>query len=98
MSEGAAKALDQIVQAVREVESQANRVAGEANNNLEAVEEIKKELRSASDAAHSHAFASQEVAATVEQQGVSTQEVAARAAELSTPALAPEWSLEYNHW
>lgn len=86
VSEGAAKALEQIVQAVREVESQANRVAGDASNNLKAVEGIKKELRSASDAAHSHAFASQEVAATVEQQGVSTQEVAARAAELSEVA------------
>ena len=86
VSEGAAKALEQIVQAVREVESEANRVAGEATNNLGAVDEIKRELRSASEAAHSHAFASQDVAATVEQQGVSTQEVAARAAELSKVA------------
>ncbi len=86
VSEGAAKALDQIVQAVREVESEANRVAGEATNNLTAVEEIKRELRSASEAAHSHAYASQDVASTVEQQGVSTQEVAARAAELSIVA------------
>lgn len=86
VSEGAAKALEQIVQAVREVESQANQVAGEATNNLQAVEEIKRELRSASDVAHSHAFASQEVVATVEEQGVSTREVAARAAELSKVA------------
>jgi methyl-accepting chemotaxis protein len=86
VSEGAAKALEQIVLAVREVESEANRVAGEATNNLNAVKEIKRELRSASEAAHSHAFASQDVAATVEQQGASTQEVAARAAELSEVA------------
>jgi methyl-accepting chemotaxis protein len=86
VSEGAAKALEQIVQAVREVESEAKRVAGEATNNLNAVDEIKRELRSASEAAHSHAFASQDVAATVDQQGVSTQEVAARAAELSKVA------------
>lgn len=86
VSEGAVKALEQIVHAVREVESEANRVAGEASNNLNAVEEIKRELRSASEAAHAHAFASQDVAAAVAQQGASTQEVAARAAELSTVA------------
>ena len=86
VSEGAVKALEQIVHAVREVESEANRVAGEASNNLNAVEEIKRELRSASEAAHAHAFASRDVAAAVAQQGASTQEVAARAAELSTVA------------
>jgi len=86
VSEGAVKALEQIVHAVREVESEANRVAGEASNNLDAVEEIKRELRSASEAAHAHAFASRDVAAAVAQQGASTQEVAARAAELSTVA------------
>ncbi len=86
VSEGAARALEQIVHAVREVESEANRVAGEATNNLNAVEEIKRELRSASEAAHAHAFASQDVAAAVQQQGASTQEVAARAAQLSEVA------------
>jgi methyl-accepting chemotaxis protein len=86
VSEGAAKALEQIVHAVREVESEANRVAGEATNNLNAVEEIKKELRSASEAAHAHAFSSRDVAAAVEQQGASTQEVAVRSAELSMVA------------
>jgi len=86
VSEGAAKALDQIVLAVREIEAESNRVAGEASNNLNAVEEIKRELKSASEAAHAHAFSSQDVAAAVEQQGASTEEVAARAAELSKVA------------
>jgi methyl-accepting chemotaxis protein len=86
VSEGAAKALEQIVHAVRQVEAEANRVAGEARNNLSAVEEIRRELRSASEAAHTHAFASLELAAAADQQGAATQEVAARAAELSTVA------------
>lgn len=86
VSEGAVKALEQIVHAVRQVESEANRVAGEATSNLKAVEEIKRELRNASEAAHAHAFASQDVAAAVQQQSASTQEVAARAAELSKVA------------
>ncbi len=86
VSEGAARALEQIVHAVREVESEANRVAGEATNNLSAVGEIKRELKSASEAAHAYAFASQDVAAAVEQQGASTEEVAARAAQLSRVA------------
>lgn len=46
VSEGAAQALEQIVHAVREVESEANRVAGETSNNLNAVEEMKRALRS----------------------------------------------------
>ena len=78
--------MEQIVLAVREVEAEAKRAAGEATNNLSAVEEIKRELRSASEAAHAHAFASQEVAVTVEHQGTSTQEIAARTVELSKVA------------
>jgi methyl-accepting chemotaxis protein len=86
VSQGAAEALRQIVRVVQEIETESKRVAGQAEKNLTAVDRIKLALRSASEAAQSHASSSEEVAAAAEQQGASTQEMAAQAAALNRAA------------
>ncbi len=86
VSQGAADALGKIVRSIGEIESESRRVAGEASRSLTAVEQISASLRSASDAALSHASSSEEVAAAAEQQGASTQEMAAQAASLNRAA------------
>jgi methyl-accepting chemotaxis protein len=86
VSRGAADALAKIVQSIGEIESESQRVAGEANRNLKAVEQIGQSLRSASETAQSHASSSEQVAAAAEEQGATTQEMAAQAAALNRAA------------
>jgi len=86
VSQGAAEALRQIVTTVREIETESRRVAGQAAQNLTAVDSITQALRSASDAAQSHASSSEEVAAAAQEQGASTEEMAAQAAVLNRAA------------
>ncbi len=86
VSQGAAEALRQIVTSVREVESESRRVAGQAAQNLTAVDNITRALKSASQAAQSHASSSEEVAAAAQEQGASTEEMAAQAAVLNRAA------------
>ena len=86
VSEGAALALEQIVAAIREIESEAHHVAAEAAANLEAVDEMRAALHSATRAAQGHASSSQNVAAAAEQQGASTRDMTARAEELTSVA------------
>jgi methyl-accepting chemotaxis protein len=85
-SQGAAEALRQIVTTVKEIETESRRVAGQAAQNLTAVDNITRALRSASGAAQSHASSSEEVAAAAEEQGASTEEMAAQAAVLNRSA------------
>jgi len=86
VSQGAAEALRQIVTSVREVETESRRVAGQAAQNLTAVDNITRALKSASQAAQSHASSSEEVAAAAQEQGASTEEMAAQAAVLNRAA------------
>jgi len=86
VSQGAAEALRQIVTTVREIETESRRVAGQAAQNLTAVDNITQALRSASEAAQSHASSSEEVAAAAQEQGASTEEMAAQAAVLNRAA------------
>jgi len=86
VSQGAAEALRQIVTTVKEIETESRRVAGHAAQNLTAVDNITQALRSASDAAQSHASSSEEVAAAAQEQGASTEEMAAQAAVLNRAA------------
>ena len=86
VSQGAAEALRQIVTSVREVESESRRVAGQAAQNLTEVDNITQALKSASEAAQSHASSSEEVAAAAQEQGASTEEMAAQAAVLNRAA------------
>ena len=86
VSQGAAEALRQIVTSVREVETESRRVAGQAAQNLTAVDNITRALKSASQAAQSHASSSEEVAEAAQEQGASTEEMAAQAAVLNRAA------------
>jgi methyl-accepting chemotaxis protein len=86
VSQGAAEALRQIVTSIREVESESRRVAGQAAQNLTEVDNITQALKSASEAAQSHASSSEEVAAAAQEQGASTEEMAAQAAVLNRAA------------
>ncbi|UCG88623.1 MAG: methyl-accepting chemotaxis protein [Gemmatimonadota bacterium] len=86
VSQGAAEALRNIVRSVEEIETESQRVAGQAERNLTEIERIKLALRSASAAAQAHASSSEEVAAAAEQQGASTQEMAAQATTLHRAA------------
>jgi methyl-accepting chemotaxis protein len=86
VSQGAARALDHIVETVRKIESEAERVGGEATRNQEWAQQINTALTSASDSAEAHAASSEEVAAAAEEQGASTEEMAARAADLNRAA------------
>jgi methyl-accepting chemotaxis protein len=86
VSQGAAEALRQIVGVVQEIETESKRVAGQVEQNLTAVDRIMLTLRSASEAAQSHASSSEEVAAAAQQQGASTEEMAAQAASLNQAA------------
>jgi methyl-accepting chemotaxis protein len=86
VSQGAADALRQIVRSVEEIQTESQRVADQAERNLTEIERIKLALRSASEAAQTHASSSEEVAAAAEQQGASTQEMAAQATTLHRAA------------
>lgn len=86
VSKGAADALAKIVNSIGEIESESRRVAGEAGKSLKAVDQITASLRSASEAAQSHASSSEQVAAAAQEQGASTQEMAAQAASLNRAA------------
>lgn len=86
VAHSAARALDEIVRAVADIEEAAHAVEREAGANLEAVERISHAVRTAREAAHAHASSSEEVTAAAEEQGASTEEMAAQAAALSEAA------------
>ncbi|NIM48146.1 MAG: hypothetical protein GTN78_20705 [Gemmatimonadales bacterium] len=86
IAQGAARALEEIVRAIKEVELAARRVREEAARNLEAAERIKGEIASASTAAQAHASSSGQVSAAAEQQGASTEEMAAQTSQLTEAA------------
>ncbi len=86
VAQGAARALEDIVRAVGEIETAAKGVAKEARENLQAAEHIKGELERAREAAQSHASSSEGVTAAAEEQGASTEQMAAQASHLSEAA------------
>ncbi|MGD2134684.1 MAG: methyl-accepting chemotaxis protein [Gemmatimonadales bacterium] len=86
VAQAAARALDEIVRAVADIEEAAHAVEREAVANLEAAERISQAVRNAQQAAHAHASSSEEVTAAAEEQGASTEEMAAQAAALSEAA------------
>jgi methyl-accepting chemotaxis protein len=86
VAQGAARALEEIVRSVAEIETAARWVQGEAGGNLEAAEKVRGEIQAALDAAREHAAASEEATAAAEEQGASTEDMAAQASELSDSA------------
>jgi methyl-accepting chemotaxis protein len=83
---GAAKALEQVVSGIQEIEQAAQRVTAEAETNLAAAREVSTVLRSVADAAGQHAASAEEVTAAAEEQSASTEQMAAQANELSEVA------------
>jgi len=78
----AARALEEISDAIREVHLAAAEVAREAAANREIVEQLGLRTQEASQAATEHASASEEVTAAAEEQSASTGEMASSAGEL----------------
>ncbi len=78
----AARALEEISDAIREVHGAATEVAREAAANREIVEQLGRRTQEASHAATEHASASEEVTAAAEEQSASTEEMASSAGDL----------------
>ena len=83
---GAAKALNQMLTGIQQIEQAAQGVTTEAETTLAAAHEVSAVLRSVSEAATQHAAAAEQVTAAAEEQGASTEEMAAQANELSQVA------------
>ncbi len=80
------KILDQMVEAVQKIDNETRHISDTAQSNLESVEEVRRVLSDAADAATERAESSGNVASTIGQQKASTEEMAARSAELSQAA------------
>lgn len=85
-SGNSAEILEQMAEAVQQIDNESRRISDTAQGNLELVEEIRRVLSGAADAATERAESSGSVAATIGHQKVSTEEMAARSAELSQAA------------
>lgn len=86
VAQKAADALEEIVHAVGEVEKAADSVKTEAAQNLRTADEMKELLQRASQESQKYAASSQGVSAAAQQQGTSTKEMAAQAADLRQAA------------
>jgi methyl-accepting chemotaxis protein len=80
---GAARAFEEIVTGIREIEQAAGQVTTEAAANLDAARDVGMALRGVSEAATQHASSAEEVTAAAEEQSASTQEMAAQANDLT---------------
>jgi cysteine sulfinate desulfinase/cysteine desulfurase-like protein len=78
----AARALEEISQAVDQVHGAAEDVEREAAANREIVEQLGRRTQEVSQAATEHASASEEVTAAAEEQSASTEEMASAAGDL----------------
>ena len=79
---GAARALEQIAAAVKEVHTAAAEVVKEAEANRSIVAQLGERTQEVSQAASEHASASEQVTAAAQEQTASTQEMAAAAGDL----------------
>jgi methyl-accepting chemotaxis protein len=82
VAEGAARGLTEIVAAVEQVEQAAARVTKAAAENRGVTEQLGAQAQLVVNRAVSHATSAGQVTAATEQQGASTQEMAAAAGEL----------------
>ena len=86
VAHAAAAALENIVNAVDEVEHAGRQVSRDATGNLKAAQAIQRAIAEVASQARSHAGSSDQVMAAAEAQGASTEEMAAQAAELNQAA------------
>ncbi len=82
VAEGATRGLTEIVAAVEQVEQAATRVARAAQENRGVTEQLGMQAQLVVSRAVSHASSAEQVTAATEQQGASTQEMAAAAGGL----------------
>jgi methyl-accepting chemotaxis protein len=86
VAEAAARGLEEIAQAVKEVQMAAAQVEEEATLNRTIVDELTTTTTLAAQAASEHASSSESVTAAAEQQNAATEEMAAAASELLSGA------------
>ncbi|MGH7643998.1 MAG: methyl-accepting chemotaxis protein [Gemmatimonadales bacterium] len=82
VAEGAASGLAEIIGAVEHVEQAAGRVMWSAQNYREITDQLGRRAEQVTGRAVSHASSAEAVTAAVEQQGASTQEIAAATSNL----------------
>jgi methyl-accepting chemotaxis protein len=82
VAEAAARGLQEIAHAVKEIQSAAAQVEEEATLNRTIVDELATTTSQAATAASEHATSSESVTAAAEQQNAATEEMAAAASEL----------------
>lgn len=86
VAEAAARGLQEIAQAVKEIQNAAAQVEEEATLNRTIVDELTGTTSQAASAASEHAASSESVTAAAEQQNAATEEMAAAASELLSGA------------
>jgi methyl-accepting chemotaxis protein len=86
VAEAAAHGLEEIAQAVQEIQMAAAQVEEEATLNRTIVDELTTTTSGAAQAAAEHAASSESVTAAAEQQNAATEEMAAAASELLSGA------------
>jgi methyl-accepting chemotaxis protein len=86
VAEAAARGLEEIAQAVQEIQMAAAQVEEEATLNRTIVDELAATTSQAAQAASEHAASSESVTAAAEQQNAATEEMAAAASELLSGA------------
>ena len=86
VAEAAARGLEEIAQAVQEIQMAAAQVEEEATLNRTIVDELTTTTTGAAQAAAEHAASSESVTAAAEQQNAATEEMAAAASELLSGA------------
>jgi methyl-accepting chemotaxis protein len=86
VAEAAARGLEEIAQAVQEIQMAAAQVEEEATLNRTIVDELSATTSQAAQAASEHAASSESVTAAAEQQNAATEEMAAAASELLSGA------------
>ena len=82
VAEGAARGLTEIVAAVEQIEQAAARVTRAAQENRAVTEQLSTQAQHVVSRAVAHASSAEQVTAASEQQGASTQEMAAAAGDL----------------
>jgi methyl-accepting chemotaxis protein len=82
VAEAAARGLQEIALAVKEIQNAAAQVEEEATLNRTIVDELTTTTSQAASAASEHATSSESVTAAAEQQNAATEEMAAAASEL----------------
>jgi len=86
IAQEAGSALEEIVSVAGQIEETAVRVADTAKSNLQAADQIHRVLDTVATEARAHAESAEHVSASTQEQGASTEQIAAQASELTQSA------------